>query len=188
MKQFLAGNERGFSLLAERYAQPIFAFVFSLIHNADDAEDLVQEVFLKVVKARHSFDTAQKFRPWLYQIARNHCLDFLRKKQRVSGELIDAQEVEASPSATLGQRTIAHRAPSPRDEAITREEHEKVEHALESLDEKARELLHLRFYQGLSYKEISSVLGISENSVGSALIRAVKKLKDSVFTDNGRHK
>jgi RNA polymerase sigma-70 factor (ECF subfamily) len=188
MRQFVLGDEHAFSSLADRYAQPIFRFVFSMVRNMDDAEELTQEVFLKVVKAKHTFDPEEAFRPWLFRVARNQCLDALRRKGRSSGEALDVNGVESSCIIAPRQQAIAQQPISPRDEAIRKQEQEQVEQALRSLDEKSREVLHLRFYQGLSYKEIAATLGMPENSVSSALIRAVKKLKDIVFTDNGRWK
>jgi RNA polymerase sigma-70 factor (ECF subfamily) len=193
MKQFILGDEDAFSLLADRYAQPIFRFVFSMVRNQDDAEELTQEVFLKVVRAKHSFDLSarqaglkEKFRPWLYRIARNQCLDAFRKRQRLAGEGIGDKSGEVSECSSPEHEAVAQPSPSPREEAIKRQEQEHLEQALQELDGRSRELLHLRFYQGLSYKEIAATLGLSENSVGSALIRAVQRLKEAVFSDNGR--
>jgi len=164
MLAFQRGNEDAFTSLFERYRVRVTSIAYRFIADREVAEDVAQEVFVKVYASRKSYRPRAKFSTWLYRITANTCLDELRK--RGSGKIapISEVEMEASPS-------------SPESVAESNELVRQVRAAILSLPENQRIAIILQRYECLSYQEIAEVLNTSVSAVESLLFRAKQSLK-----------
>lgn len=135
-----------------------------------DAEDAMQEVFLKVFERAHQFDGRSRFSTWLYRLAINHCLNRLERERRRSGEPLQAGDQESPVDA----------APSPLELAHERESKERLERLLARLSDEHRAVLVLREIESLSYEEIAAALEIPVGTVMSRLARARARLVELV--------
>jgi RNA polymerase sigma-70 factor (ECF subfamily) len=157
------GDPTAGRLLADIYRNPLLRFCFRYLKNQEEAEDVVQEVFLRVLK--HKAQPAN-FRAWIYRIARNCSLDVIRAggRRRDDGELPPASRVDAELTGCLTR-------------LVRREQQAELKRALAQLSEDHREVLHLRYTEGLSRQETAEVLGLPETLVKSRLYEAIVKLR-----------
>ena len=167
------GNLRNFQILVERYKKPVYYFALGMIGNADDALDISQEAFINAYKSLSRFDDSRQFKSWLFAIAANLCKNALRaaavrRKYLGSDGVIDIGAVNAA---------------DPEKCLITKEKKEAVWKALSEIDEEAREIIILKHFQDMSYKEIAEVLDIPAGSVMSRLHYARLKLKNALGED-----
>ena len=171
VRQVLRGKREAFGLLVERYQKPIFNFIYRFDGNYDLAQELTQETFLRCYQFLKSYDPERKFSTWLYTVAKNLCIDEL-KKQRAAREVslddvlpaVDAQEAEGSVDDDQRARVIRS------------EEDFKLLEALQELPAPARTVLLLHYFQGLSYQEIGEALGLPVSTVKIRIFRAKKAL------------
>jgi len=171
VKQVLRGRREMFGLLLERYQKPIFNFVYRFYGNYDLAQELTQETFLRAYQFLKSYDPKRKFSTWLYAVAKNLCIDEL-KKQR------SAREVPLDDAIATVERKGADGGPE-RDQqgqAIRREEDFRLLAALQELPSPARTVLLLHYFQGLSYQEIGEALELPVSTVKIRIFRAKKAL------------
>ncbi len=169
----VARDRRAFSVLVSRYEDRLMRYVWRLgISGKQDAEDVLQEAFLKIYKNVNGFDPSLKFSSWAYRITHNEAMNHVRsKKRRPEGHYVyDGEEA---------LQVIAHEGELEEDIA-THIETEKMMKALEVLPEKYRGILVLRYLEGLEYKEISDVLRLPMGSVATHLYRAKKALKQQL--------
>ena len=166
-----AGDEGALGSLMSRYQGPLYGFLVRRVGDA--ADDVFQETWIGIVRARERFDPTRRFSTWMFQIANNLCRDRYRR-QAVRTRTLQAVRAEHQ---TLGQLA----APPPDPDAG---------HAMRShvaaLPERLREVLLLRYYQDLGEAEISQVLGIPRGTVKSRLHAAVKALRERVQTEGAR--
>lgn len=159
-----AGDERAFAALFEKYRNLVYKTAYLMLGDADEAEDVLQEVFIQVYKSLHTFQPAKAaFTTWLHRITVNRCLN---RRRRRRPHLLSLDEV--SPSS------LASGSPSPESHL---EEEDEIWQAVCRLSEKQRAVVTLRYYQELSYTEIAQVLGIPLGTVQSRLNRALKTLR-----------
>lgn len=171
VRQVLRGKQEAFGVLVERYQKPIFNFIYRFYGNYELAQELTQETFLRCYQFLKSYDPERKFSTWLYTVAKNLCIDEL-KKQRAAHEVplddvlpaVDAKNAEGS--ADCDQRA----------NCIRREEDFKLLEALQELPAAARTVLLLHYFQGLSYQEIGETLGLPVSTVKIRIFRAKKLL------------
>jgi RNA polymerase sigma factor (sigma-70 family) len=153
------------SVLFDRYHARLFEFFRRMNSNRATAEDLVQDVFFRVLKYRQTFRDDNRFVPWVYRIARNARLQHYKKNR-----------VEDSPAQapTMGESN----APSPAMEFEKEQEASRVRMALARLDDEKRELLVLVWYQEMKYEHIAELLGINVGAVKVRVYRAVRELRE----------
>lgn len=157
------GSSEAAKLLDAGFREPLRAFAARYLRGRDDAEDAVQEVFLKVFASETIPDD---FRAWIYRIARNTCSNRIRSRERRrDGVRLDTQ-------FELGRDSIG-----PMTRLVKQEEAEALERRLRALSEGQQEVLYLRYSQALSREEIATVLDLPESVVKSRLYEAVKKLR-----------
>ena len=164
------GSGEAFSELARRYRERIYHTIFRFTRNAGDADDLAQETFLMAFKSLPSFGRKSSFYTWIYRIAVNLTLNFLKKRKREQGreDYLDGQAyAQASPS----QR------PSPESLSEGRELGEKMDEAIQSLPRAYQTAFILVSSQGMTHAEAARVLGCSENTVSWRMHRARKMLQ-----------
>ncbi len=172
-----SGNGEAFGQLVERYKTKVFTLAYGVTRDRAAADDLAQEVFIKSYFALPKFKSQSEFGTWLYRIAVNHIKDFLRKNRSRQKD-VSLEDVSESAVATEDQSYEA--------EQTAERRRSLVQAALKRLPEKHQVILALRDMQGLSYEEISRILGISPGTVDSRLHRARKKLREKLAVFTGR--
>ena len=169
IQSVLAGDTAAYSELVRRYEGRIRRLCVSLLKNETEAEDAAQEVFIKAYQSLRSFRQTSSFYTWLYRIASNHCLSFLRSKKRRPAESLDALlETEGGKMEALFSKS-----PNPR---AAFEATDLIERLLSDLRPHYRLILTLREIEGLSYEEISQVMEISLDAVKAQLRRAREEI------------
>ena len=167
-------REEAFDVLVAKYRTPVIHFLYRLVHRREPAEDLAQEVFLRVYRARKSYQPKAKFSTWLFRIATNVALNALR-----DGRM--RHEREQSIDAEAGVLPLAERLPDGMATAeqalVERERAAEIRRAVEELPEKQRLAVLLHKYQEMDYAEIAEVLDCSESAVKSLLFRAYETLR-----------
>lgn len=169
-----AGDRRAFGELVRRYMQRSYYVALGLVGSHDDALDLSQEAFARAYRARRSLDPDRPFYAWLYQIVRRLCFNFLRDRKRRSQRL-----QEAAPWLV---EQASRRAPGadPAGDVERAELRARLEIAIEALSEREREVLVLKEFEGLRYREIAELLGVPIGTVMSRLYTARKRLAASL--------
>ena len=167
-----AGSEAAFRVLVDRYQRPVYSLLFRIVRSAETAEDLAQETFVKAWKALARFDAERRFSSWLFKIAHNSALDSLRRVgvdtfslDAPIGDTDEAPELPADPSAE-----------NPLARLIARDSGRALEAAIGELRPQYREILLLRFQEGLAYEEIADVLEIPLGTVKIHIFRARAEL------------
>lgn len=174
VQETLAGNRTSFQLLVERYQDRLFSLARHYTRHSVDAEDIVQEAFLKAYRRLDSFDGRSSFYTWIYRIAVNTVLDVMKRRGRSPVRNVEDPEVvtEARPVACV--------AP---DAGLQTEEISEITHrVLDELPEIFRTVLVLREFEEQSYQSIADTLGISIGTVESRLFRARAKFKQKLLT------
>ena len=171
-----AGDEQSFELLLRKYRTPLVNFLFRMVRDTAVAEDLAQEVFLRVYRARQEYAPSAKFTTWMFRIATNLALNSVRDNRHRRMEISMDQPVDMGGEE---QRPIEvpDRAPSVEQELVARVRAEMILKAIHSLPEKQRAAVLLHKYQELDYDEIARVLECSESALKSVLFRAYETLR-----------
>jgi RNA polymerase sigma factor (sigma-70 family) len=164
MVQVQDGRVEVLAILFERHHVRLYNFFLRMSRDPSLSEDLVQEVFLRILKYRHSFRGESKFTTWMYQIGRNAHIDHLRSR-RPEISIDEAWEEEGSPQ------------PLPAEKAESQQEADLLAMALERLPLRKREVLLLSRFQGLKYQEIADLLACSVQSVKVQVHRSLKELR-----------
>ncbi len=180
MLKFKNGDISSFEKLLQKHKERIINIIYQFIGERNEAEDLAMEVFLRVYQAAKSYEPKAKFTTWLYKITTNLCLNEIRKKTKL-------QTISLSkPVSTGGGKEeeliekIADAAPSPQEILEEKERNALIRKAIDSLPVKQRMAIILQIYEGLSYKEISRILGCSIKSVERCLYWARTNLKEKL--------
>jgi RNA polymerase sigma-70 factor (ECF subfamily) len=169
------GDRAAFAALVEKYKQPVMNLVYRTLRDETEAEDVAQSVFVQIYKSASRYENTAKFSTWLFTIARNLCLNEIRRRSRHPAESLDQPrpEQEDQPSHQFEDRA----AVSPPDQLLQDELEEKIEEALAQLPENQRTALLLCRQEELSYEEIASVLGCSLSATKSLIHRGRETLK-----------
>jgi RNA polymerase sigma-70 factor (ECF subfamily) len=177
MHAFCRGEARSFEVLVARHQRGVFNFLLRSVRNQSRAEELLQEVFLRVVRAKGRYEASAKFTTWLYSIARNLCVDESRRAKFRDHQSLDAPRRNREGGA---QPMVAH---IPAEQVPTDEAAEaptirhRVANAVQTLPDEQREVFLLRQISGLSFREIAQTVGIPENTVKSRMRYALEKLR-----------
>jgi RNA polymerase sigma-70 factor (ECF subfamily) len=173
MLEVKAGDDTSFELLLQKYRTPLVNFLCRMVRDAATAEDLAQEVFLRVYRARKKYSPSAKFTTWLFRIATNLALNSLRDGRH--------RQLEVSLDAPAEEDAAPLELPSPDVRAdqmlIERDRAERIRRAVLSLPEKQRAAVLLHKYQEMDYAEIAHVLECSESALKSLLFRAYETLR-----------
>jgi RNA polymerase sigma-70 factor, ECF subfamily len=168
-----------FETLVERYQNRLVGILFHLVGNRDEAEDLCQEVFLRIYKARKGYRPRAKFSTWLFTIANNLALNFLRSKGRNPSVPIGGSSNDSKAVVSMG-RQLAGREGTPSTEMRQAELSEIVRDALAVLNEDQKLAVLLNKFEEMSYAEIADVMGRSPAAVKSLLARARNQLREQL--------
>lgn len=166
-----AGEEAAFRALVNEHSRAVYGLAYRLTGHAHDAEEVVQETFLKVFRNLDRFDGRSRFETWLYRVASNAATDLLRRRQRhrertaalesPAGEPLPLPSAIRGPEGELGGRVLG----------------ERIAEAMERLTPGERTAFTLRHVEGCSIREIGEVLGLRQNAVKNAIFRAVRKMR-----------
>jgi RNA polymerase sigma-70 factor, ECF subfamily len=171
-----AGDELSFELLLRKYRSPLVNFLYRMVRDRAVAEDLAQEVFLRVYRARQEYAPSAKFTTWMFRIATNLALNSVRDNRRRQLEISIDQTVDTGEDEQRAME-VPDRAPSVEQELVARSRAELIMKAIHSLPEKQRAAVLLHKYQELDYDEIARVLECSESALKSLLFRAYETLR-----------
>lgn len=171
IRSVLSGDSSQFALLWQKYNKQIFASVLKLVRSIDDADDIVQDTFLKAFNALHSYNQTFPFPAWLYKIASNTCIDYFRRKRirpisieninREGGDIYDIIPDKSTPIDV---------------NIINNETKEQLLKAVEQLPLRYKQCIQLRHFEELSYEEISIKMDLPLGTVKITLFRARKML------------
>lgn len=166
------GNQHAFRVLVERHSHSIFRLAFRMTGNEQDAEDLVQETFLRAYKQLQQFDARSGFTTWLYRICTNCSIDLLRARKRRK------EEAFAGEKFTIHWLDrVASSGPSPERLTHSNQITNRLEDALKRLSETERLAFVLRHYEGCDIEQIADALGVQPNAAKHSVFRAVQKLR-----------
>src|SRR6185369_8378997 len=170
------GDRAAFTELVEKYKQPVMNFIYRTLRDETEAEDLAQNVFLQGYKSRGRYERTAKFSTWLFTIARNLCLNELRRRSRHPAESLEEThtEHEDQPRQQYEDKKIV----LPPDTLLQGELVKKIEEALADLPENQRSAILLCRQEDLSYEEISEILGCSLSATKSLIHRGRETLKE----------
>jgi len=160
--------------LVSRYQKKLFVYLYRFIGNKEETEDLLQNVFFKVYKYCENFDTQRKFSSWIYRIAHNEAVNYIKRKN--IKKFISLEDFVSSKDRIETKSD----AKSPMEVWISKELRHEMEDALKKIPDKYREVLEMRYFSEKSYEEIGRALKKPVNTIGTLINRAKKKLEDVV--------
>ncbi len=170
MARYQQGDALALEALVRRYASPLLGHLVRMTRNREQAEDLVQETFLRVHQKAHTYRPDLRFRSWIYAIASHLAIDALRRSSREPGAV--PLEAEENP---MSQR-IPDPQPLPSEQAALSDRKESVRRAVESLPPRQRATLLLAYFEGLSYPEVAAAMHCSVGTVKTQVSRAMQTL------------
>lgn len=174
------GDRDAFQKLVKRYQDKVYSICYGKVKDDQDAMDVSQDVFVKVFQHLENFNRESSFYTWLYRIAVNTSIDFLRKQSRVSKVDYD-DSIKSDDDVEGNEYLMPSKLGINPDRALDRKElRGKMLEALESLSDKHRTILNLREVEGLSYKELAEVLEISKGTVMSRLYHARQYFQEAL--------
>jgi len=163
-----AGDREAFAELVRKYQNRILTLATRMLDNRSEAEDVAQDIFIKVFQSLHDFRGASRFSTWLYRITVNHCLNYIRRRTRQQQTLVGAESSEWMQESP---------ASNPHKRLEQKERWVLVQAKLQVLSPEHRTIILLRDFEGLSYEEIADVLQLETGTVKSRLHRARMELK-----------
>jgi len=181
LSRFNGGDAAAFEVLLQRYRRPLFNFILRSVRERDRAEDLLQDVFVRVLARSTEFKGEAKFSTWLYTIARNLCIDTSRKmvfrRHRSLDQPSSSSDDGEGPS--LLDRVAGGTAGVDRA-AISNQLQDLIAEAVEKLPEEQRDVFLMREVQNLPFKEIADIVGVPENTVKSRMRYALERLQEAL--------
>ena len=178
MLQVKAGDDSAFAYLVQKYRRPMVNFMYRMAHNAAGAEDLAQEVFLRVYRSRETYEASAKFTTWLYRIATNLAVNHARDTRHERPEnTVSLDEPDEKSGHTLD---LPDGTPSAEENLVQRERLAAIRQRVESLPERQRIAVVMHKYQQMEYRQIADVLKLSESATKSLLFRAYEALREQL--------
>ena len=166
MLKVKAGQLDQLALLFERHKKPLYGFFYRLTSDADVSEDLVQNVFVRMIKYKHTYQGDGKFTTWMYQMARNLFADHYKKEKRMGWK----EDPEVTDKYYVNEENAEH-------SRIQTEQKDLLQSALNRLSPDKREVLVMSKFQGMRYQDIAESLEMTESAVKVRVFRALKELK-----------
>ncbi len=178
MLRVKAGDQSAFDYLVQKYRRPLVSFMYRMARNTAAAEDLAQEVFLRVYRSRASYEASAKFTTWLYRIATNLAVNHARDTRKDRPEVtvsLDEPDEETGTTMDVADGTI-----SAEEALVRRERMLAIRSRVEALPERQKQAVIMHKYQQMDYKQISEVLKLSESATKSLLFRAYETLREQL--------
>jgi len=178
MLRVKAGDDAAFNYLVQKYRRAMISFMFRMAHNAAAAEDLAQEVFLRVYRSRANYEASAKFTTWLYRIATNLAVNHARDTRHERPEnQVSLDEPDTDTGMTLD---VADSSLTVEQNILRRERLAAIREKVQSLPERQRMAVVMHKYQQMDYKQIAEVLKLSESATKSLLFRAYETLREQL--------
>jgi RNA polymerase sigma-70 factor, ECF subfamily len=178
MLELSSGNMAGFDYLIQKYRKPIIHFMYRMVHNQAIAEELAQEVFLRVYRSRETYRAEARFSTWLYRIATNLGVNYARDHKRErSASTVYLDETDPETGTTPD---VADATPDVEAKILRRERMNAIRQHVMSLPERQRMAVLMHKYEGMDYKQIGDVLKLSESATKSLLFRAYQTLREKL--------
>lgn len=171
VKLAVEGNEKAFADLMDRYRDSIYYMLLKMVNNPSDADDLTIEAFGKAFKNIHLYTPRYAFSTWLFRIATNNCIDFIRKKKSAPTALEQKQDEQDDPASNLQSDT-----PGPEEEMMQKQKIKHLSNVVSQLKPKYRKLIELRYYKEYTYEEIARELKLPLGTVKAQIFRAKELL------------
>jgi RNA polymerase sigma-70 factor, ECF subfamily len=178
MLRVKAGDEGAFSYLVQKYRRPMIGFMYRLCHNPATAEELAQEVFLRVYRSRTSYEASAKFTTWLYRIATNLAVNHARDTRHERAEntvRLDEPDQETGTTPDLADESL-----TTEEQMLKRERLAAIRSKVNALPERQRVAVLMHKYQQMDYRQIAGVLKLSESATKSLLFRAYETLREQL--------
>jgi RNA polymerase sigma-70 factor (ECF subfamily) len=172
------GNMSGFDFLIQKYRRPIVNFMYRMVHNQSIAEELAQEVFLRVYRSRQTYRAEARFSTWLYRIATNLGVNYSRdtRHERAASTIyLDQADPDTGLTPDVADSTI-----SAEDSLLRRERMSAIRQHVMALPERQRMAVLMHKYEGMDYKQIGDVIKLSESATKSLLFRAYQTLREKL--------
>lgn len=170
------GDDAAFNYLVEKYRRPLIGFMYRMTHNSATAEELAQEVFLRVYRSRATYTADAKFSTWLYRIATNLAANHARDTRHERPEVqVSIDEPDEESGTTVD---VADSRPNVEQDLVREERLKAIRKHIQALPERQRTAVIMHKYQNLDYKQIAEVLKLSESATKSLLFRAYETLRE----------
>jgi RNA polymerase sigma-70 factor (ECF subfamily) len=179
MRRFQRGDARAFELLLARHRRGIYNYCLRTLSDRTAAEDATQEVFLRLVKAAATWERQAKVSTWLYTLARNHCIDLLRRAKHRKTDSLD-RPFNGEEGVPVVEMTVDREGISPERGADAAQVRPLLQSALAALPAEQRDVFVMREHAGMGFKEIGDVLGVSENTAKSRMRYALEHLRHAL--------
>lgn len=163
------GNEKAYAELMDRYRKPVFFMVYKMLNKSEEAEDLTIEIFAKAFININKYSPDFAFSTWLFRIATNHSIDYIRKKRLQTTSIDSTFTTDSGDEIGL---QIRDSNLNPHEAAVRKQKIELVRMVVQNLPEKYRKLVMLRYFRELAYEEISEELNLPIGTVKAQLFRA----------------
>jgi RNA polymerase sigma-70 factor, ECF subfamily len=178
MLRVKTGDDSAFEYLVQKYRRPMVSFMFRMAHNSAVAEDLAQEVFLRVYRSRESYEASAKFTTWLYRIATNLAVNHARDTRHERPEnVVNLDEPDSETGQTMD---LADGSLTAEEDLVRRERLAAIRQKVQALPERQRMAVAMHKYQQMDYKQIAEVLKLSESATKSLLFRAYETLREQL--------
>ena len=177
VKRAAEKDPKAYEKLLKKYRKSVYYMLLKIVNNTDDAEDLTQEAFAKAFNSLHKFDSKYAFSTWLFRIATNNCIDFIRKKRVQTVSIDTSYENDEGDSF---QFDIKDPDDNPDEVMLRKQRKEYLSIAVEKLPEKYKKLVDLRYFQELSYEEVAVELNLPLGTVKAQLFRARELLANEL--------
>ncbi len=174
MRLLCGGDQDALVRLVERYQNDVFRFCLHYLGDMELAREIAQETFLRIYTARERFDTTRVFRPWMLCIARNMCLNVLKRRKIVPMESLDSLEMREDGTAKPSSRAATEH---PFEGIISDERKRLLLNVIQGLASDAREVLTMRYFEQMSSREIAEVLETTDGAVRVRIHRALNQLR-----------
>ena len=175
--QAIDGNQEAYTQLMARYRGAIHQMMFKMVGNNEDSADLTQEAFTKAFTKLPSYEPRYAFSTWLFKIATNNCIDYIRKKRLVTLSIDETIKEDSDQQFSYNIRATT---PDPEQRLVTAQRSKLMRALIGQLSTKYRQMIEMRFYQELSYDEIATELNIPLGTVKAQLFRAKEMLHNQL--------
>lgn len=172
IQQVLAGDKQAYANIINKYKNQLYATILRMTKNPQDAQDLVQDAFIKVYRNLDKYDGSGSFAGWLYRIAINHCMDEFRKKSHTTIQL----EIDETKAVNREHPEVIF---------LKKEKSRQLERLISTLPEDERLIILLRYVNEISYEEIGEVMDVPLSTVRNKLHRAKIKMRETVRREGG---
>ncbi|MFA5129029.1 MAG: sigma-70 family RNA polymerase sigma factor [Patescibacteria group bacterium] len=175
IRQYLKGDKESLEILVKKYLKPVYSFVRYLVGDDISAEDITQEVFVRAWKNLKKFDIKKNFKTWIFSIAKNAAVDYLRKKKAVPFSAFDNDD-----GGNMIAETLTDPAPLPSETTEQADTAHLLRAAMKNLSENHQTVLYLKYYSCLTFKKISELTGVPLHTAKSRHRRALAALRDAL--------